>query len=112
MNFCNEKTKEFFFLFENFVIFTRCLFFDLENKTTLSPTKVTSAEAAKLSSTEPVSESTTENPPKLTKDQLHRLKRQLALESELSSAMDESENLGIEQVSILFFRQQTFCSSS
>lgn len=54
-----------------------------------------------LSSVEQVSSSTTENPPKLTKDQLLRLKRQLNLENELSSAMDESENLGIEQVSYI-----------
>lgn len=33
------------------------------------------------------------------RDTLLRLKRQLALENELSSAADESENLGIEQVS-------------
>lgn len=32
------------------------------------------------------------------RDTLLRLKRQLALENELSSAADESENLGIEQV--------------
>lgn len=32
------------------------------------------------------------------RDALLRLKRQLALENELSSAADESENLGIEQV--------------
>lgn len=38
--------------------------------------------------------------PKLSKrDTLLRIKRQLALENELSSTADESENLGIEQVS-------------
>lgn len=54
--------------------------------------------------------------PKLTtskvskRDTLLRIKRQLALENELSSAADESENLGIEQVSFnlcfFFFNQK------
>lgn len=64
------------------------------------PTKVSSVEP---SSVEAASASPTKIPSNLTKDQLRRLKRQLALESELSSAMDESENLGIEQVSLIFF---------
>lgn len=83
-----------------------------ENKTTVPSPKALSAEPSSVSSTEPtmasmsveqVSSSTTENPPKLTKDQLSRLRRQLNLENELSSAMDESENLGIEQVSTFYF---------
>lgn len=39
------------------------------------------------------------------RDTLLRLKRQLALENELSSAADESENLGIEQVNEFFLIQ-------
>lgn len=48
---------------------------------------------------EPAPPTTTQTPLKLSKDQLRRLRRQLTLQNELSSAMDESENLGIEQVS-------------
>lgn len=45
-------------------------------------------------------------PPKISKrDTLLRIKRQLALENELSSAADESENLGIEQVSLRHFKR-------
>lgn len=41
--------------------------------------------------------------PEISKrETLLRIKRQLALENELSSAADESENLGIEQVSFDF----------
>lgn len=72
------------------------------------PTKATSAESIQASSAEPASESTTETLPKLNIDQLRRLKRQLALENELSSAMDESENLGIEQVSNFLVLKETY----
>lgn len=47
--------------------------------------------------------------PEISKrDTLLRLKRQLALENELSSAADESENLGIEQVSSKFEKLSKF----
>lgn len=64
----------------------------LEHKTTIPP--------AKSSSNEPTAttESNTVTPSALNKDQLRRLKRQLDLESELSSDADEGEDLGIEQV--------------
>lgn len=67
----------------------------LEHKTTVAPTK---EPVEKPTSENPAPSSTTEKPA-LTRDQLRRLRRQLTLENELSSAQDESENLGIEQVS-------------
>ena len=75
-------------------------FFSTENKTTVSPSKAPSSEPTKEPTVEPAAGTTTQAPLKLSKDQLRRLRRQLTLENELSSAMDESENLGIEQVSI------------
>lgn len=50
------------------------------------------------------------HPPESSKlDTLLRIKRQLALENELSLAADESENLGIEQVSSNC--RSNFCSN-
>lgn len=67
-----------------------------------------STDLAQEINTEPSKNSTiptaaSKQPPEISKsDTLLRIKRQLALENELSSAADESENLGIEQVSCDF----------
>lgn len=74
---------------------------------TTKPT--TSTDSAQEINTQTTKESTIptaapKQPPKISKrDTLLRIKRQLALENELSSAADESENLGIEQVSLRRF---------
>lgn len=81
--------------------------FLVEYKTTAAPTKTPTVDKApteepSIASSSTASSkvfSTTTEKPAMTRDQLRRLRRQLALESELSSAQDESENLGIEQVS-------------
>lgn len=78
----------------------------IENKPSDATTKLTPSADLVQPINLPASKTTTmptASPkplPKISKrDTLLRLRRQLALEDELSSAADESENLGIEQVS-------------
>lgn len=54
----------------------------------------------------------TPKPAASIRDKLLRLKRQLALENELSSAADESENLGIEQVKFHPYEAQSSITSN
>lgn len=87
--------------------------FNLENKTITPTTKATptpmnsipdatSSNDAKTSTSKPAIE-------KETREKLLRLRRQLQLESDLSATVDESENLGIEQVNyVIFYDSQSF----
>lgn len=78
------------------------MIFTLENKMSTSTTEVTPAGLVQETTTTATTKTikSTSAPQMSVKDKLLRLRRQIALENELSSAADESENLGIEQVSI------------